>query len=1188
MTPLNLFPNQQFEPPRSTDAEKVSGDYVQIDDERCYRIGNSHLMPDFFMTVASSSDHWMFLSSRGAVTAGRKDPDFSLFPYLSSDKIIDAAGSTGPKTIIRCRDWEGTTRCWEPFADAEPHAPAIHRNIYKNGLGNKVYLEEINESLGLVFRYRWTFGMEFGFVRTCWLENRRGSAQTVELLDGIQNLLPCGLNQDFQLRYSNLGDAYKKNELLTDSQIGVYYLSSVPTDRAEPSEGLRATVAWQCGLDRPTVLLCDDQVSAFRAGQTINSETDVRAARGAYFVSKQIQLHPDETVSWSITANVAQDQTDVIDLEKRIIDASLINRELQLDVQKCQDGLLSIVSSCDGRQLGSDELSVQRHQSNTLFNVMRGGYPSTDYQIDTGLFAQHVKRLNADVFHQHDKFIRSLGDSSQSCDFQIDELKDELVKKGDPDLIRHGLEYLPLTFGRRHGDPTRPWNKFSIDIRNEDGSTKASFQGNWRDIFQNWEALSLAYPKFAESMVFRFVNASTADGYNPYRVTNDGFEWESPEPNDSWSNIGYWGDHQIVYLLKLLQWSMQFNPDGLSRWLDEDCCVYAEIPYRIRDYDAIRNDPRHTIDFDRELDQKISERTERQGADGKLLRCGDDTICRATLAEKLLVPMLVKLTNFVPDGGIWLNTQRPEWNDANNAIVGNGLSMVTVCYLRRYLAFMIDWFDSQDLPQTVRVAPEVASLLKNVAAAIGQYCKQNDQDVTRHDHADEPASEQANTRRRQVVDALQIAGCEYRKGLYRNGLESTKVELSLGECVQAFRTCIDAIDRSIRNNRRSDGLYESYNVLAFGDETIQVEPLYEMLEGQVAVLSSGLLTPAEAVDVLDALRTSKLYRDDQQSYMLYPDRDLPRFVEKNRLTPDSVFQSELLAALVAEGDKSVVRMDVRGDAHFSGKFRNRKDLDAALDTLSQRPEYAELVERERASLNELFEQTFNHRKFTGRSGTFFGYEGLGSIYWHMVSKLALATVENFMWADERSEGKRDEQVLKRLHEHYREIRSGIGYSKTPDQYGAFPSDPYSHTPKHAGVQQPGMTGQVKEDILCRFAELGVRVDHGVLHFHPVMFEEREFLREDDVFILYDIRRQPKSLLLPAGCFAFTICQTPIVYQHSDRDRIVIHYGDQEVVRADTLSLTRSETVSLHDRRGEITQINVNFRPKTLTESSSSL
>ncbi len=188
----------------------VSGDFVQLDGERCYRITNSHLMPDFLMTLASSSDHWMFLSSRGAVTAGRKNPDSSLFPYYSADKIIDAAGSTGSRTIIRCRDWDGAPVFWEPFVKIRQSASSIRRNLYKNGLGNKVYFEEVHTQLGLTFRYRWTFGMEFGFIRTCWLTNHGDTEITVELLDGLQNLMPCGLEQNFQLHYSNLGDAYKK------------------------------------------------------------------------------------------------------------------------------------------------------------------------------------------------------------------------------------------------------------------------------------------------------------------------------------------------------------------------------------------------------------------------------------------------------------------------------------------------------------------------------------------------------------------------------------------------------------------------------------------------------------------------------------------------------------------------------------------------------------------------------------------------------------------------------------------------------------------------------------------------------------------------------------------------------------------------------------------------------------------
>ena len=53
-----------------------------------------------------------------------------------------------------------------------------------------------------------------------------------------------------------------------------------------------------------------------------------------------------------------------------------------------------------------------------------------------------------------------------------------------------------------------------------------------------------------------------------------------------------------------------------------------------------------------------------------------------------------------------------------------------------------------------------------------------------------------------------------------------------------------------------------------------------MLEGQVAVLSSGYLSSKENLKVLDALKASKLFRHDQYSYLLYPNKELPKFIEK--------------------------------------------------------------------------------------------------------------------------------------------------------------------------------------------------------------------------------------------------------------------------------------------------------------------
>ena len=79
------------------------------------------------------------------------------------------------------------------------------------------------------------------------------------------------------------------------------------------------------------------------------------------------------------------------------------------------------------------------------------------------------------------------------------------------------------------------------------------------------------------------------------------------------------------------------------------------------------------------------------------------------------------------------------------------------------------------------------------------------------------------------------------------------------------------LEHSIRANKREDGLYHAYNLMtAEADGGIDITYLPEMLEGQVAVLSAGLLDAKESLAVLDALKASALFREDQYSYILYP------------------------------------------------------------------------------------------------------------------------------------------------------------------------------------------------------------------------------------------------------------------------------------------------------------------------------
>ena len=97
---------------------------------------------------------------------------------------------------------------------------------------------------------------------------------------------------------------------------------------------------------------------------------------------------------------------------------------------------------------------------------------------------------------------------------------------------------------------------------------------------------------------------------------------------------------------------------------------------------------------------------------------GDGEVRLVTLLEKLIVPLLAKLGNLVVDGGIWMNTQRPEWNDANNALVGQGLSMVTLYYLRRYVSFLQEFLGDED--GRCELSAEVCTWLDETAAALSR------------------------------------------------------------------------------------------------------------------------------------------------------------------------------------------------------------------------------------------------------------------------------------------------------------------------------------------------------------------------------------------------------------------------------------------------------------------------------------
>ena len=1119
--------------------KKAKGYFTSLkgEPEQFYKIENYDCMDDFFMTITSASDIWNFCWSQGGITAGRIDCDHAIFPYYTADKVSDAKAYTGSYTAIMVGD-----TIWEPFASLQA-SPAmrklveknISRNIYKNKAGTEVWFEEINNELKLSFRYGWTSSAKYGIVKKSVLTNLSENAVKLRVLDGCRNILPACTDADFQNNNSVLLDAYKKTDLDSKSNLAIFALSSIVTDKAEPSEGLFANVSWFNTNDK--LLLNPDAPKDFADAGSITEMNVVKGKRPAAYICRSLSFKAEgEAIQWYQVFDTRLDAAKIALLNKELSNRTAITKALEADIADGKKLMESYIAEADGFQQTAETMTCVHHSENVMFNIMRGGFFANNGKINLADFNKFIGQRNKALLKLAEKTTSKLTAAADKEGFvTYDKLEAAIQKLMNPQLCRLFYEYMPLTFSRRHGDPSRPWNRFNIKLNDSLGNPILNYEGNWRDIFQNWEALAWSYPQYIKNMTAKFLNAMTIEGFNPYRISREGIDWEIPEPNNPWAHIGYWGDHQVIYLQKLLEIYAKVNKQALVKELDQKIYASSNVPYRIKAYKDIVQDPRNTIIFDRELSTKLQNFAKTAGSDAKLVTAdgvaGSQEVALVTLTTKLLQLIIAKMANFVPGGGIWLNTQRPEWNDANNALAGYGLSMVTLYYLHRFIKFLIELFEASD-SQTFTLPSAVADCFKGLGSL----------------YAKAPAKKTAasTSLRKAFTDQEGLLFEKERNSLYKKGYGQAEKAIKKAEILSTLNAILDHIKTTIELNHRQDGLYHAYNTMKIkghGQDglggKIEIEYLQEMLEGQVAVLSSGLLKADEALDLLKALRNSRMYEPRQNSYLLYPNKELAAFEDKNTIDAKDV---KGLEALLKKTGSSILYSDCNNKYHFNGEFRNSRFLK---DFCASLPESKKPKARELELLENLYEKTFNHQSFTGRSGTFYAYEGLGSIYWHMVSKLLLAAQENTFAAIAANA---DKATVKALTAAYYDVRAGIGFNKEAEIYGAFPADPYSHTPHLQGAKQPGMTGQVKEEVLTRWGELGVNIVDGCASFNPKILNKSEFFED--------------------GSLTFTWCGTPIIYKLSKNTSSIT----VNKIQRQGNSLTAAESSDLFARNGKIKEI----------------
>jgi len=420
-----------------------------------------------------------------------------------------------------------------------------------------------------------------------------------------------------------------------------------------------------------------------------------------------------------------------------------------------------------------------------------------------------------------------------------------------------------------------------------------------------------------------------------------------------------------------------------------------------------------------------------------------------------------------------------------------------------------------------------------------------------------------------LLSALGRAGSEYRSTIYQEGFDGKKIDVTKLAVLNLLDNAQLYVEHTIKSNLGSDGLYEAYNRYEIDGDQLLVRSLYPMLEGQVAALSSGAMSAKEAADLLSTLYKSEMYRSDQDSFTLYPDKTVLGFNDKNVISAKQFDNASLLDKLTRGERESIFEIDVDNNLRFSPSL-------TSVNALKEHLELHDLSEEDRSLIVDLYEEIFNHASFTGRSGGMFGFEGLGCIYWHMVSKLLLAVQEAFYRGLKSGD---DASHISRLGALYYRVQSGLGYKRDVSSYGAFVTDPYSHTPKHSGARQPGMTGQVKEEILTRLGELGVLVNDGKIELNPVLLQLSEFVSIDTSFRYLSLNGDWLEESLAEQSLGFTFCQVPFVYQlKNDQSHfsITVHFtdGTEEMIVSNVMPDAISR--SIFSRSNKVKKVVANF------------
>jgi hypothetical protein len=782
---------------------------------------------------------WVFYVNRGQAVAsfGVRNKDGAFLEFHPADKAYRLTASRGFRTFLRVTDGSGTVT-HEPFQRGA--GDDVRQRLYVTP--HEVGVEEIHPGLGLRIRadvFTLAEAPLAGLVRRVQIDNRSPRAIRVEVVDGLPQVLPYGLNQWVVKFMSRTVEAYMRVEGLEDD-LPFYRLKVWPTDtpQVETVEGGNFFAGFLEGR-RTRVLVDPERIfglaedfsrpERFFSGEALDFDRQVAGNQTpCAFQALTLELRPGEgRVFHALYGHAPSGQA------------------LAAFVRQAE---------VEGYFEGRREANRRLVEAVTQPAFTATGRP---------LFDAHVRQCYLD----------------------------NGLRGGFPTAVPGGAR-LHL-FGRKHGDLERDYNDFLLaDAPFSEGN------GDFRDVLQNRRMDLFFDPALDARDIRYFFNLIQPDGYNPVSVRNSRFSVEDPraladlcprfpgleellsrefkyaelwqvlqsatedpaavvaeilagaqEVEDAEFDRGYWSDHW-TYLVDLLIAYRAIFPDRVAGLFLEKTYTffdpthfvlprsrkYVLTPRGVRQFGAVeaREDKIALIA------SRARRRYQVRSQGGK----GD--VVTTTLLGKILTLVANKLASLDSFGvGIEMEADRPGWCDALNGLPGLfGSSVNETIELKRLADFTLDVLVGLDGELSLPV--ELADFLSGLDGLLRRPS---------------PTPEAFWRESGALKEA-------YRERVFM-GVDGAERSLALATAKPFLTKVSDYLGDAIARARTPDGIVtycahaaEAYREIAPGRVEVtrfRQQPLPLFLEGFVHALR--VAEPQEARRLYDAVRRSALYDD---------------------------------------------------------------------------------------------------------------------------------------------------------------------------------------------------------------------------------------------------------------------------------------------------------------------------------------